>query len=112
MSSCSPSDFANLIKSPNAVYLTLSFLHRFNNYDNVPWNLTGCENRCYCENGEVLCQEACFQIEENPPGYLSCTADNAVKVQKQDGRVSRVSSEHDKNDLMSFRFPKRTGPAA
>ena len=29
---------------------------RFNNFDNIPANLTGCEKRCYCENGEVLCQ--------------------------------------------------------
>ncbi len=29
---------------------------RFNNFDNIPVRLSGCEQRCYCENGEVLCQ--------------------------------------------------------
>jgi hypothetical protein len=33
-----------------------SIFFRFNNFDNIPANLTGCEKRCYCENGEVLCQ--------------------------------------------------------
>ena len=41
---------------------------KFKNYDNIPANLTGCEKRCYCENGEVLCQDACYEISEEPPG--------------------------------------------
>ena len=41
---------------------------KFNNYDNIPANLTGCEKRCYCENGEVLCQDACYEISPEPPG--------------------------------------------
>ncbi len=47
-------------------------------------NLTGCEERCYCENGEVLCQPACYPIPESPPGYLSCRSDRATKVPQED----------------------------
>ena len=46
--------------------------------------LQGCEQRCYCENGEVLCQDACYEISEEPPGYLSCAKDIAIKMPKID----------------------------
>ena len=57
---------------------------KFNNYDNIPANLTGCEQRCYCENGEVLCQEACYEIPQEPPGYLPCAKSVAIKVPNED----------------------------
>ena len=47
-------------------------------------NLTGCDQRCYCENGEVLCQPACYDIPESPPGYLACRPEVAVKVAQED----------------------------
>ena len=53
---------------------------KFNNYDNIPANMTGCEQRCYCENGEVLCQEACYELPKEPPGYIACSASVAIKV--------------------------------
>ncbi len=28
----------------------------FKNFDNIPVRLSGCERRCYCENGETHCQ--------------------------------------------------------
>lgn len=57
---------------------------KFNNYDNIPANLTGCEERCYCENGQVLCQPACYEISPEPPGYLSCAKEDAIKVPNED----------------------------
>ena len=47
-------------------------------------NLTGCEQRCYCENGEVLCQPACYSIPESPPGYLACRPEVALLVPQED----------------------------
>ena len=32
---------------------------KFQNTDNIPANMSGCEQRCYCEDGEVKCQDAC-----------------------------------------------------
>ena len=58
--------------------------HKFNNYDNIPANLTGCEKRCYCETGQVLCQDACYEISPEPPGYLSCSKDVAIIVPNED----------------------------
>ena len=60
------------------------FLCRFTNFDTIPMNLTGCDQRCYCENGEVLCQPACYDIPESPPGYLACRPEVAVKVAQED----------------------------
>jgi len=72
---------------------------KFKNYDNIPANLTGCEKRCYCENGEVLCQDACYEISEEPPGYLSCAKDIAieetVKTLKTSLGQSNESAEND-----------------
>lgn len=47
-------------------------------------NLTGCEDRCYCENGSVLCQPACYPISDSPPGYLTCRPEVAIKVPLED----------------------------
>ena len=57
---------------------------RFTNFDTIPMNLTGCEQRCYCENGEVLCQPACYSIPDSPPGYLACRPQVAIKVPQED----------------------------
>ena len=58
--------------------------YRFNNYDNIPQNLTGCEQRCYCEDGEVLCRDACYELAATPPTYLRCSARVATKIPKDD----------------------------
>ena len=47
-------------------------------------NLSGCEQRCYCENGEVLCQPACYSIPDSPPGSLACRPEVAIKVPQED----------------------------
>ena len=60
------------------------FLRSFTNFDTLPMNLTGCDQRCYCENGEVLCQPACYDIPDSPPGYLACRPEVAVKVAQED----------------------------
>lgn len=57
---------------------------KFNNYDNIPANMTGCEDRCYCENSEVLCQKACYDLEPNPPNYLSCNPAIAIKIPQEE----------------------------
>jgi len=52
----------------------------FTNYDSVPEELSGCEQRCHCENEEVLCRNACYDISDNPPSWLSCEADRAIQM--------------------------------
>ncbi|XP_045528071.1 putative epidermal cell surface receptor isoform X1 [Pieris brassicae] len=42
------------------------------NWSEVPLHLTGCEQRCFCENGELDCQEACNPLPPLPPQNLRC----------------------------------------
>lgn len=52
----------------------------FTNYDSIPEELSGCEKRCHCEDEEVLCQNACYDISPKPPLWLSCAADRAIQM--------------------------------
>ncbi|CAH2264159.1 jg8112 [Pararge aegeria aegeria] len=42
------------------------------NWSEVPLELTGCEQHCFCENGELDCQEACNPLPPIPPQTLRC----------------------------------------
>ncbi|XP_022817778.1 putative epidermal cell surface receptor isoform X1 [Spodoptera litura] len=42
------------------------------NWSEVPISLTGCEQRCFCENGELDCQEVCSPLPAVPPQTLRC----------------------------------------
>ncbi|XP_049877919.1 putative epidermal cell surface receptor isoform X2 [Pectinophora gossypiella] len=42
------------------------------NWTEVPISLTGCEQRCFCENGELDCQEVCSPLPPLPPQTLRC----------------------------------------
>ncbi|KAG7200157.1 hypothetical protein KM043_000593 [Ampulex compressa] len=39
----------------------------YENWSELPTNVTGCEKRCYCEMGNVSCQAACPPPEKGPP---------------------------------------------
>ncbi|CAH2094377.1 unnamed protein product [Euphydryas editha] len=42
------------------------------NWSEVPLELTGCEEHCFCENGELDCEEACAPLPPIPPQNLRC----------------------------------------
>ncbi|KOB75087.1 putative epidermal cell surface receptor, partial [Operophtera brumata] len=42
------------------------------NWTEVPISLTGCEQRCFCENGELDCQEVCSSLPPVPPQSMRC----------------------------------------
>ncbi|XP_053613388.1 putative epidermal cell surface receptor isoform X1 [Plodia interpunctella] len=42
------------------------------NWTEVPVSVSGCEERCFCENGELDCTEACTALPAVPPQTLRC----------------------------------------
>ncbi|XP_066148430.1 putative epidermal cell surface receptor isoform X2 [Euwallacea fornicatus] len=44
----------------------------YKNWEQLPVNVTGCEKRCYCEMGNVECQNACPPVPALPPPNLAC----------------------------------------
>ncbi|XP_011307759.1 putative epidermal cell surface receptor isoform X4 [Fopius arisanus] len=50
----------------------------YDNWSEIPSNVTGCEKRCYCEMGKVACQAACPPVTALPPPTLQCPTNQAI----------------------------------
>ncbi|KAK4294238.1 hypothetical protein Pmani_033123 [Petrolisthes manimaculis] len=52
----------------------------FNNYDEVPRELTGCSQVCTCNYGNVTCRPLCEEVPPIPPPHLNCAHETAILV--------------------------------
>nr|XP_053626838.1 uncharacterized protein LOC128684573 isoform X14 [Cherax quadricarinatus] len=52
----------------------------FNNYDQIPRELTGCSQVCTCNYGNVTCHDLCDPVPIAPPPELNCEPQNAVLI--------------------------------
>ncbi|KAF0288284.1 putative epidermal cell surface receptor [Amphibalanus amphitrite] len=58
---------------------------KFRNQYEIPQNLTGCHQRCYCEFGEVNCQPDCPAVPDAPPAGLPCPPEQTELVTGPNG---------------------------
>ena len=52
----------------------------FNNYEDIPQKISGCDKRCFCLNGNISCENLCPPMTEKPPADLPCPPELAMPV--------------------------------
>lgn len=50
----------------------------YQNWQQIPENITGCEKRCFCEMGNIECQSICPPVPALPPPNLGCSQHDAM----------------------------------
>lgn len=57
---------------------------RFPNFSEIPAKVTGCDQRCFCEYGNVTCEAVCPPLSPAPPAGLPCPPQQAIVGHQHD----------------------------
>lgn len=78
----------------------------YQNWQQVPENITGCEKRCFCEMGKIECQNICPPVPALPPANLRCSQHEAILAHLEDEPCCLYwmcnQQEQEKHPGMSF----------
>ncbi|KAK0163695.1 hypothetical protein PV328_002401 [Microctonus aethiopoides] len=75
----------------------------YDNWSDIPSNVTGCEKRCYCEMGKVSCQAVCPPVPVLPPSTLKCLANEAILAKlPNDDCCSHWICDHGESSILGM----------